>query len=111
MEGFWVLRWYQDQSSGHCHLEAFEGFLFFGVPVPGLVGISEVEEQSGYGREISDEAMVEVNKAYENLYVSPVLRGRPVIDSGNFNRVHLNLVLWDDQSEVLNLLPIELILL
>ena len=34
----------------------------------------EVEEGSGYGREISDKAMVEVDEAYESLHVSPVLR-------------------------------------
>jgi len=55
--------------------------------------------------------MVEVNEAYESLHVSLVLQGRPVTDSSNFNRVHLDLVLQDDQSEVLNLLPMELTLL
>ena len=73
--------------------------------------MSEVKEGSSYGREISDKAMVEVNKAYESLHVSLVLWGGPVTDSGNFNRVHLDLVLQDDQSEVLNLLPMELTLL
>ena len=37
--------------------------------------------------------MVEVNEAYESLHISPVLWGGPVTDSGNFNRVHLDLVL------------------
>jgi len=55
--------------------------------------------------------MVEVNEAYESLHVSLVLQDRPVTDSSNFNRVHLDLVLQDDQSEVLNLLPMELTLL
>jgi len=55
--------------------------------------------------------MVEVNEVYESLHVSLVLQGRPVIDSGNFNKVHCNLVLRDDQSEVFNLLPMELTLL
>jgi len=27
----------------------FEGFLFLGIPVPGLVGMSEVEEKPGDG--------------------------------------------------------------
>ena len=35
--------------------------------------MSEVKEGSSYGREISDKAMVEVNKAYESLHVSLVL--------------------------------------
>ena len=73
--------------------------------------MSEVEEGSGNGWEILDKTTVEVNEAYESLYISPVLRDRPIADSGNFNRVHLNLVLRDDQSEVLNLLLIELTLL
>ena len=55
--------------------------------------------------------MVEVDEAYESLHVSPVLQGGPIIDSSNFNRVHLDLVLQDDQSEVLNLLLMELTLL
>jgi len=71
----------------------FEGFLFLGIPVPGLVGTSEVEEGSGNGREVLDEATVEVDKAYESLHVSPVLQGRPITDSGNLNRVYLDLVL------------------
>jgi len=71
----------------------FEGFLFFNVPVPGLVGTSEVEEWSGYSREILDKMTVEVNKAYESLHVSPVFQGGPVMDSSDFNRVHRNLVL------------------
>ena len=50
-------------------------------------------------------------EAYESLHVSLVLWGGQVTDSGNFNRVHLDLVLQDDQSEVLNLLPMELTLL
>ena len=73
--------------------------------------MSEIEEGSGDGWEISDEATVEVNEAYESLHVSPVLQGGPIVDSGNFNKVHLNLVLWDDQSEVLNPLSMELTLL
>jgi len=73
--------------------------------------MSEVKEGSGYGQEISDEAPVEVNKAYESLYVSLVLQDGPVTDFSNFNRVHLDLVLRDDQSKVLNLLSIELTLL
>jgi len=37
--------------------------------------------------------MVEVNKAYESLHVSLVLQSRPLMDSGNFNKVHCYLVL------------------
>jgi len=37
--------------------------------------------------------MVEVNKAYESLHISPVLWGRPIADSSDFNRVHRNLIL------------------
>jgi len=69
----------------HRHLETFEGFLLFGIPVPSLVGTCEVKEESGYGREISDKAMVEVDKAYESLHVSPVLQGGPITDSSDFN--------------------------
>ena len=55
--------------------------------------------------------MVEVNEADESLHVSLVPRGGPITDFGDFHRVYLDLVLWDDQSEVLNLLLMELILL
>ena len=55
--------------------------------------------------------MVEVDKAYESLHVSPVLRGGPITDSSDFNWVHCNLVFRDDQSEVFDLLPMELTLL
>jgi len=81
-----------------------------GVPlqVPGFVGMNEVKERSGYGQEILDKAMVEVNKVYESLYVSPVFWSRPIIDSGDFHRVYCNFVLQDDQSKVFNLLPVEL---
>ena len=54
---------------------------------------------------------VEVNKACESLYISLVLWSRPIADSGNFNRIYLDLVLQDDQSKILNLLLMELILL
>jgi len=54
---------------------------------------------------------VEVNEAYEGLHVSLALQDGPLADSGNFNRVHRNLVLQDDQPEVFNLLPVELTLL
>jgi len=37
--------------------------------------------------------MVEINKAYESLHVSLVLRSGPVTDSSDFNRVHRNFVL------------------
>ena len=40
--------------------------------------------------------MVEVNEAYKSLHISLVLQGGPITDSGNFNKVHLDLVLWDD---------------
>ena len=52
--------------------------------------------------------MVEVNEAYKSLHISLVLQDRLLADSGNFNRVHCNLVLQDDQSEVFNLLLVEL---
>jgi len=48
-EGFRILRRHQDWSGGHCHLEMFEGFLFLGIPVPGLVRTSEVKEGPGDG--------------------------------------------------------------
>ena len=86
----------------------FEGFLFLGTPVPGMIGSSKVKERSSYGQEVLDEATVEVNEAYKGLHVSPVLRGGPLTDSGNFNRVHRDLVLRDDQPKVFNLLPVEL---
>ena len=52
--------------------------------------------------------MVEINEAYESLHISLVLRGGPVMDSSDFNRVHCNFVLRDDQSKVFDLLPVEL---
>ena len=55
-----------------------------------------------------DEATVKVNEAYESLHISLVLQDGLLADSGNFNRVHRDLVLRDDQSEVFNLLPVEL---
>jgi len=51
----------------------FEGFLFLGTPVPGVIGSSEVKKRSSYGREVLDEATVEVNEAYEGLHISSVL--------------------------------------
>ena len=89
----------------------FEGFLFLSTPVPGLIGASEVEKGLSYGREVLDEATIEINKAYEGLHVSPVLWDGPLTDSGDFNRVHRDLVLQNDQSEVFNLLLVELTLL
>ena len=71
----------------------FEGFLFLSTLVPGLIRVNEVKEGSSYGREVLDKAMIEVNEAYKGLHVSPVLRNRPLADSGNFNRVYHNLVL------------------
>ena len=73
-----------------------------------MIGSSEVEEGLSYGRKVLDEATVEVNKAYEGLYVSPVLWSGLLADSGNFNRVHCDLVLRNDQPEVFNLLLVEL---
>ena len=86
----------------------FEGFLFLGTPVPGMIRSSEVKEGSSYGREVLDEVTVEVNKAYEGLHISPVLQDGPLVDSSNFNKIHRDLVLRDDQPEVFNLLPVEL---
>jgi len=71
----------------------FEGFLFLGTPVPGLIGASEVEERSSYGREVLNEATVEVDETYESLYISLVLWGGPLADSSDFNKIHCNLVL------------------
>ena len=51
--------------------------------------------------------MVEVNEVYEGLHISLVLQDRPLADSSNLNQVHLDLVLQDNQSKVLNLLPIK----
>ena len=70
-----------------------------------------VEEGSSYGREVLNEATVEVDETYESLYISLVLRNGPLVDSGDLNRVHCNLVLRDDQSQVFNLLPVEFTLL
>ena len=76
-----------------------------------MIGSSEVKEGSSYGREVLDEAAVEVNEAYEGLHISPALWGGSLADSGNLNGVHRNRVLQDDQPEVFNLLPVELALL
>ena len=81
----------------------FESFLLSGIPAPGSVGTSEVEERSSYGREILDKAIVEINEVYKGLYVSLVLQGGPIIDSGDFHGVHHNFVLQNDQSKVLDL--------
>ena len=58
--------------------------------------MSEVEEGSSYSQEVLDEATIEVNEAYESLYISPVLWDGLFVDSGDFNRIHRNLVLQDD---------------
>ena len=58
-----------------------------------MIRSSEVKERLSYGREVLDEATVEVNEAYKGLHISPVLQGGPLADSGNFNRVHRDLVL------------------
>ena len=70
--------------------------------------MGEVEEGSSYNQAVLDEVTVEVNKASESLHISLVLWDRPLADSSDFNRVHHNLVLRDDQSEVFNLLLVEL---
>jgi len=69
--------------------------------------VSEVKEGLSYGREVLNEAMVEVDETYESLYISPVLQDGPLADSGDLNRVYRNLVLRDDQSQVFNPLPVE----
>jgi len=74
----------------------FEGFLFLSTPVPGLIRAREVEEGSSYGREVLNEVTVEVDEPYESLYISPVLWDELLVDSGDFNRIHRNLVLQDD---------------
>jgi len=73
-----------------------------------MIRSSEVKEGLSYGREVLDEATVEVNEAYKGLHISPVLRGGLLMDSSNFNMVHRDLVLRDDQPKVFNLLPVEL---
>jgi len=73
--------------------------------------VSEVKEGSSYSREVLDEATIEVNEAYEGLHISPVLWNGLLTDSGDFNRVHRDLVLRNDQSEVFNLLLVKLTLL
>jgi len=55
--------------------------------------------------------MVEVYEAYKGLHVSLVLQDGPFADFGNFNRVHHDLILRNDQSEVFNLFLVELALL
>ena len=85
----------------------FESFLFFGIPVPGFVRTSEVKEGSSYDRKILDKVTVEINKAYENLYVSPVFWDGPIMDSGDFHGVYRNFVLRNDQSEVFKLFLVE----
>jgi len=92
-EGFLISRRHQDRSSDHHCFETFEDILFLGIPVPGLVGTSEVEEGPGDGREVPDEVTVEINKAYERLHISLVLWDGPIMNSGNLNGVHLDLVL------------------
>ena len=86
----------------------FESFLLSGIPAPGSVGTSEVEEGSSYGQEVLDKAMVEINKACEGLYISPVLWGGPITDSGNFYGVYCNFIFRNDQFEVLDLPLVEL---
>ena len=76
-----------------------------------MIGSSEVEEGSSYGREVLDEVMVEVDETYESFYISLVLWDGPLADSSDLNRVHRNLVLRDDQPKVFNLLPMGLTLL
>jgi len=83
-------------------------FLLSGIPAPGSVGMSEVKEGSSYGREVLDKTTVEINEAYEGLYISLVLQGRPIMNSGNFHGVHCNFVLQNDQFKVLDLPPVEL---
>jgi len=70
--------------------------------------VSEVKERSSYSQEVLDKATVEVNEAYKSLHISLVLQNRLLVDSGNFNRVYHDFVFRDDQSEVFNLLPVEL---
>jgi len=55
--------------------------------------------------------MVEVSKPQEGLYVYPILQDRPLLDSGDLNRICGYFILWDYQSQVLNSYFLELTLL
>ncbi|KDQ24151.1 hypothetical protein PLEOSDRAFT_1020914, partial [Pleurotus ostreatus PC15] len=72
------------------------------VPLPFLCA-SEVEERPSDMRVVLDEAAVEIDEPEEGLEFSPSPRGRPVRDSGNLHRIHLDLTLGDDDSEILHL--------
>jgi len=56
----------------------------------------EVKERSSYGWEILNKVIVEINKAYESLHISPVFQGGPITDSSDFYGVYCNFVLWDN---------------
>jgi len=70
--------------------------LFLDTLVPGLIGASEIEEGLSYGREVLNEATVEVDETYKSLYISSVLWDGLLVNSSDFNRVYHNLVLQDD---------------
>ena len=58
----------------------------------------------GFGnmQEISDEALVEIDKSHEWLDFSHIFGGRPVSDAGNLDWVHLYTTLQKDKTKVFN---------
>ena len=88
----------KDQGGGDGILKTIEGVNLFRSPGEGGRGAGHIEEGSANGGKVPDELSVEVGKAHKGLEFHPVCWGRPFADSGNFNRVHLHLVVRDYQS-------------
>ena len=106
-----LVRQNQHQVIGYRILQRLERGCLLLSPDSWDVLLCEVKEGLSVVREVPDELPVEVCEAEELLYVLPVSWGRPVGDAGNLDWVHLDVVVRDDHTEVLNRQLLKLALL
>jgi hypothetical protein len=53
--------------------------------------------------EVFDEASIEVSKANKTLYFFKAFGNRPINNGFNFDRVHRDLIMTDDQTKIVHI--------
>src|SRR5258708_13173883 len=103
------LRWEgEDGGRGDDLLQGIESLLFGWAPGPLLGFVGECIEGASDIGEVADKLLIEVHKAKGGLDLLDLHWGWPLCDPTDLCWIHGSTVFQDDQSEVLNLLLLEL---
>jgi hypothetical protein len=93
----------QDWFGGEGSLELIKSLLLGGAPDKRNIFLGKIMKRAANLREVFDETLIEVSKANKALYFFEAFGDGPINDGFNFDWVHRDFAMTDNQTKIIYL--------